>query len=415
MLEPEPRTLSYYKQEDARTLFDQTDKDNSGLLDADEVKQLCKKMGKKVGKSDLEAAMKEMDADGSGEVDFAEFEKWWKREGGKQAKAREPAGVIKLDEMSSVTGTGKKDIMVGNAERSFDLQADSNEEQIAWLEALKLAKPEIYVEPREGKVSKKERKAMKKELMVERATRITAELTQAGPLGLAFDRVPDEDDGRAHIRSIKADSQAADHPQLVSGLKLVTVGGTPTEGLVYGEVIDLLKSSGRPVLLEFEDASVVFDDDGADALPPPPSAAVEAALPPPPLPQSGGGGGHTPLGQAIAMHDSPSPEPGDLVFKQGDMVQITEQDPAMGGWWKGFLETAPDYIGNFPGNYLAEPSPSTWAAAPPPAPAPAPAAALPPAPPPAPAPAPAEVPAVRPVKEAIAALKDAQALDKQWK
>ena len=414
MLEPEPRTLSYYKQEDARTLFDQTDKDNSGLLDADEVKQLCKKMGKKVGKSDLEAAMKEMDADGSGEVDFAEFEKWWKREGGKQAKAREPAGVIKLDEMSSVTGTGKKDIMVGNAERSFDLQADSNEEQIAWLEALKLAKPEIYVEPREGKVSKKERKAMKKELMVERATRITAELTQAGPLGLAFDRVPDEDDGRAHIRSIKADSQAADHPQLVPGLKLVTVGGTPTEGLVYGEVIDLLKSSGRPVLLEFEDASVVFDDDGADALPPPPSAAVEEALPPPPLPQSGGGG-HTPLGQAIAMHDSPSPEPGDLVFKQGDMVQITEQDPAMGGWWKGFLESAPDYIGNFPGNYLAEPSPSTWAAAPPPAPAPAPAAALPPAPPPAPAPAPAEVPAVRPVKEAIAALKDAQALDKQWK
>jgi len=413
VLEPEPRTLSYYKQEDARTLFDQTDKDNSGLLDADEVKQLCKKMGKKVGKSDLEAAMKEMDADGSGEVDFAEFEKWWKREGGKQAKAREPAGVIKLDEMSSVTGTGKKDIMVGNAERSFDLQADSNEEQIAWLEALKLAKPEIYVEPREGKVSKKERKEMKKQLMVERATRISAELTQEGPLGLAFDRVPDEDDGRAHIRSVKADSQAADHPQLVSGLKLVTVGGTATEGLAYGDVIDLLKSSGRPVLLEFEDASVDFDDDDSEALPPPPSAAVEEALPPPPLPQ--GGGGHTPLCQAIAMHDSPPPEQGDLVFKQGDMVQITEQDPAMGGWWKGFLETAPDFIGNFPGNYLAEPSPSSWAAAPPPAPAPA--AAVPPAPPPAAAAAAAAVavPAGRSVKEGVAAIKEGQALEKQWK
>ncbi len=44
------------------------DADKSGKLDADEVANLCKQMGKKLNDKGLVAAMAEMDEDGSGEV-----------------------------------------------------------------------------------------------------------------------------------------------------------------------------------------------------------------------------------------------------------------------------------------------------------------------------------------------------------
>ena len=51
-------TLSYFKEKDARTLFDELDADNSGFLDSGEVEALCRQMGKKLGKKELAKASK---------------------------------------------------------------------------------------------------------------------------------------------------------------------------------------------------------------------------------------------------------------------------------------------------------------------------------------------------------------------
>jgi hypothetical protein len=66
-------TLSYFKEKDARTLFDELDADGSGFLDSGEVEELCKQMGRKLGKKELAKAMAEIDADGNDEVSFSEF------------------------------------------------------------------------------------------------------------------------------------------------------------------------------------------------------------------------------------------------------------------------------------------------------------------------------------------------------
>jgi hypothetical protein len=68
--------------EGCRTLFGLLDKDNSGFLDKEEVKKLCKEMGRRLGAQQLDDAMAEMDADGSGKVEFEEFEQWWGQQKG---------------------------------------------------------------------------------------------------------------------------------------------------------------------------------------------------------------------------------------------------------------------------------------------------------------------------------------------
>ena len=61
--------LSYYKLEDAQTMFDRMDADKSGYLDATEVMELCKAMGmKKIKPEVITAAMAQMDTDGNNEV-----------------------------------------------------------------------------------------------------------------------------------------------------------------------------------------------------------------------------------------------------------------------------------------------------------------------------------------------------------
>ena len=42
------------------------------------VRALARRMGKRLSKKELAAAMAEMDEDGSGEVDFSEFAAWWR-------------------------------------------------------------------------------------------------------------------------------------------------------------------------------------------------------------------------------------------------------------------------------------------------------------------------------------------------
>ena len=100
--------LSYFnpKARDSQTMFSLMDEDGSGSLDIEEItlcappppappaaprtrwslltdnrppppaRRLCKQMGKKLNKKQLEAAMASMDSDGSGQVEFDEFDTW---------------------------------------------------------------------------------------------------------------------------------------------------------------------------------------------------------------------------------------------------------------------------------------------------------------------------------------------------
>ena len=70
------------RQRKARQLFDELDEDGGGTLDRDEIKQLAKRLGKKISEKQLSEAMLEMDADGSGDVCFEEFYYWWKHHQG---------------------------------------------------------------------------------------------------------------------------------------------------------------------------------------------------------------------------------------------------------------------------------------------------------------------------------------------
>ena len=128
-------TLSYFKEKDARTLFEELDADGSGFLDSGEIEELCKQMGRKLGKKELAKAMTEIDTDGNDEVSFSEFEAWWALNGGRAADKRKPAGVIDLHEITDIRLVAKK-IQLLSGERSYWLAADTKDEAVAWRASL---------------------------------------------------------------------------------------------------------------------------------------------------------------------------------------------------------------------------------------------------------------------------------------
>ena len=149
----EDAKLSYYKEKDAKTMFFEYDKDKSGYLDLQEVEELCKAMGKKLNKKDLEAAHTAMDDDGSGQIEFDEFERWWKVEQAKAAEKRAPAGVIDLKaDLKEIKGVGTNDIHLEAGERTFMLQAATPAEADQWLDLLRKSAPaevstQVYTHP----------------------------------------------------------------------------------------------------------------------------------------------------------------------------------------------------------------------------------------------------------------------------
>mmetsp|Transcript_26832 Transcript_26832/g.77585 ORF Transcript_26832/g.77585 Transcript_26832/m.77585 type:complete len:763 (+) Transcript_26832:113-2401(+) len=64
--------LCYMKLE-----FDKLDQDQSGYIDASELKLLLERLGDDISEEDLQAAFKNLDADGSGEIEFFEFAEWF--------------------------------------------------------------------------------------------------------------------------------------------------------------------------------------------------------------------------------------------------------------------------------------------------------------------------------------------------
>lgn len=60
-----------------KRVWAEVDKDQSGSLDSDEVRQILVKMGRPEENIDMQAVMAELDADGNGDVDYEEFQAWY--------------------------------------------------------------------------------------------------------------------------------------------------------------------------------------------------------------------------------------------------------------------------------------------------------------------------------------------------
>ena len=63
-----------------QSVWKRVDADGSGLLDADEVRQVMKDMGMELDDAEFAATMKQIDRDGSGELDYDEFLNWWRKQ-----------------------------------------------------------------------------------------------------------------------------------------------------------------------------------------------------------------------------------------------------------------------------------------------------------------------------------------------
>ena len=62
-----------------REVFEAADKDESGVIDRDELRSIMKELGNPLSPTQLDEAMSDMDSDGSGEIDFVEFSAWWSK------------------------------------------------------------------------------------------------------------------------------------------------------------------------------------------------------------------------------------------------------------------------------------------------------------------------------------------------
>ena len=99
----------YFKEKDARAMFDELDEDDSGYLEEMEVASLCRTLGKKLNKKSMEKAMAEMDTSGDGKVSFEEFNAWWGQNAGKARAKSEPAGTIDLRQCKYVRTLTKRE------------------------------------------------------------------------------------------------------------------------------------------------------------------------------------------------------------------------------------------------------------------------------------------------------------------
>lgn len=132
--------FTWFKEKDARTLFDEIDDDGSGALNIDEIDQLCKQLGKKLSKKETADALAAMDEDGSGEISYDEFAPWWEKENAKAAAKRQPMGDEDLSGPRKAqldAGDSKKETLVLQLlGKTLTMKADSAKEAQQWLEKL---------------------------------------------------------------------------------------------------------------------------------------------------------------------------------------------------------------------------------------------------------------------------------------
>ena len=92
---------------------------------------------------------------------------------------------------------------------------------------------------------------------------IVVNFEKEGKLGIRFDR----NSAPFRIAVVSADGLAAAHKELVAGIALHSVQGNPVAALSYEEVLDTIKTAGRPLRLSFiapESRANSDDDDDSD-------------------------------------------------------------------------------------------------------------------------------------------------------
>jgi Ca2+-binding EF-hand superfamily protein len=80
-LEPEQHPQDDPEKETAREVFNELDKDDSGMLDQNEFQNLCNRVGLSLNKIQADVLFREVDKNGSGELDFEEFFEWYTTNG----------------------------------------------------------------------------------------------------------------------------------------------------------------------------------------------------------------------------------------------------------------------------------------------------------------------------------------------
>ena len=257
-------TLSYFKEKDARTLFEELDADGSGFLDSSEIEELCKQMGRKLSKKDLAKAMTEIDTDGNDEVSFSEFEAWWALNGGRAADKRKPAGVIELSSVQRLVGIGADDLELTAGRRVYKLRADPGE-SVLWQRLIGECLPTAAAE----------RRAMKLRRVLDGtcddAMMHQAHFLELGHIGILW-RPFSAPSGKvfAVVQAVE-DGSLGQQQGVRTGYLLGEVSGAQMAGVSFADTMVAIQSASRPMTLGF---SCIVDDAAQQLLVRPPAAVA---------------------------------------------------------------------------------------------------------------------------------------------
>ena len=64
-------------EEQILKVFKSFDKNNSGTIDFNELKEVSKELGKEMDQAELEECMKDLDINKDNQISYEEFRKWW--------------------------------------------------------------------------------------------------------------------------------------------------------------------------------------------------------------------------------------------------------------------------------------------------------------------------------------------------
>eukprot|EP01052_Picozoa_sp_SAG31_P031745 SAG31_NODE_3399_length_4314_cov_6.223962_2_plen_605_part_00 len=250
----ENRVLSYFKQRDAKSMFMEADKDNSGSLDTKEVGRLCKDMGMKLNKKAEQRMMEELDSNRDNQVTFEEFEAWWRVNGGKTAKARQEVGSIQLSEIRDIQAVGTLGITVVGSDRNYNLEASTEVEAEVWVTKMRQSLPSPQDQAANNSTLRRAAwfETMDRLLSVngQIPPLTVAAFPAEGPLGIMWQELRYERFCFAVVKAVQPGSAAAMN-QVVAGLLLGYIQGQSTFGQQYEDVISHIKQASRPLQIGF--------------------------------------------------------------------------------------------------------------------------------------------------------------------
>ena len=78
---PVPVPLPALAHSSSKSIFERFDRDGNGVIDANELKELCRALGRELSATEESSALTRLDSDGDGTVSLDEFSAWWEAGG----------------------------------------------------------------------------------------------------------------------------------------------------------------------------------------------------------------------------------------------------------------------------------------------------------------------------------------------